>query len=462
MVDLGIPNPLRRTRSLRGGQRNGGAWTDSGANTPDAESPGAPGSARRGGASPASKSPLRKALAFARGGEAPATASDAAFCASFRSDEVDAMYGMDTPEGSVDGGAGDAAADAAEAEANKKAARRAAREEKKAAKKAKKAKKKSRSLEEEVLSVDEAATDEARGDADDADDADDAENAETGEEDALRRLTFREERPERDPSLDVNDVAAAAEARALGTRAAARAGFDETRSGFPAAPEGLPPDVPEPPDRWHPAQPSRRFSESPYVESAEEAEERGERVADPLPGGGARYPAEPHLAHAATGYAFGDEYHSPNASEKSEASDTDALLDASSLMVDPESMDGETAARAAAATRRDALFRLEDESRRGERNVGNVGDGAADGEAEAEETRETRGVSSSFSPRRVANLRAAVRAGLDPMYPVIDCSFEDEGADDEDERVEELLEKYGGGDDRVAAEVLLREEDDET
>ena len=53
MVDLGIPNPLRRTRSLRGGQRNGGAWTDSGANTPDAESPGAPGSARRGGASPA-------------------------------------------------------------------------------------------------------------------------------------------------------------------------------------------------------------------------------------------------------------------------------------------------------------------------------------------------------------------------------------------------------------------------
>jgi hypothetical protein len=39
------------------------------------------------------------------------------------------------------------------------------------------------------------------------------------------------------------------------------------------------------------------------------------------------------------------------------------------------------------------------------------------------------------------------------MYPVIDCSFEDEGADDEDERVEELLEKYGGGDDRVAAEV---------
>jgi hypothetical protein len=45
------------------------------------------------------------------------------------------------------------------------------------------------------------------------------------------------------------------------------------------------------------------------------------------------------------------------------------------------------------------------------------------------------------------------------MYPVIDCSFEDEGADDEDERVEELLEKYGGGDDRggTSAEVLLRE-----
>ena len=128
-------------------------------------------------------------------------------------------------------------------------------------------------------------------------------------------------------------------------------------------------------------------------------------------------------------------------------------------MVDPESMDGETAARAAAATRRDALFRLEDESRRGERNVGNVGDGAADGEAEAEETRETRGVSSSFSPRRVANLRAAVRAGLDPMYPVIDCSFEDEGADDEDERVEELVEKYAEND--AGRNAVVAEEDDD-
>jgi hypothetical protein len=74
----------------------------------------------RGGASPASKSPLRKALAFARGGEAPATASDAALCASFRSDRVGATYGTDTPEGSVDGGAGDAAADTAEAQAKKK------------------------------------------------------------------------------------------------------------------------------------------------------------------------------------------------------------------------------------------------------------------------------------------------------------------------------------------------------
>ena len=82
----------------------------------------------RGGASPASKSPLRKALAFARGGEAPATASDAALCASFRSDRVGATYGMDAPEGSVDGGAGDAAADTAEAQAKKNstAARRAA------------------------------------------------------------------------------------------------------------------------------------------------------------------------------------------------------------------------------------------------------------------------------------------------------------------------------------------------
>ena len=267
----------------------------------------------------------------------------------------------------------------------------------------------------------------------------------------------------------VDAETAAAEARALGIQNAARACFTENRAGFPTAPRGLPPDEPEPPP-GHPAQPNRRFSESPYVESVEEAEEKGERVADPLPGGDARYPAEPHLAHAATGYAFADDLDASDAEAEAAASDVDALLDASSLMVDPESMDGETAARAAAATRRDALFRLsgegsgsppadrtaEDEADEADAPHGSIG---APPVASAADAEEMRAPSSASTNARASRLRAAVRAGLDPMYPVIDCSFEDEGADDEDERVEELLEKYGGGGDGVASSP---EKDDET
>ena len=398
-----------------------------------------------GGASPVSgKSTLRKALAFARGGEAPEADGEAsALYASFRSDEVDAMYGMDTPfPGSVasPGDGDDAASDA-------KAARKAAREAKKAEKKAeKKAKRKSR----RGRLLDEDAAGAAARLAEDSRDA-----------------ASREERLEEDEVLGEEKVdaesaaaaAAAAEARALGTQNAAHACFAETRADFPAAPQGLPPDEPEPPP-GRPAQPNRRFSESPYVESVEETDEKGERVADPLPGGGARYPAEPLLAHAATGYAFADDLDASDAEAEAEASDTDALLDASSLMVDPESMDGETAARAAAATRRDALFRLSGESFGSgssradraakvdshEREPRSCESTPVEGAADAEET--------SSNPRR-----AFVRAGLDPMYPVIDCSFEDEGADDEDERVEELLGKYGGGGDDVASSP---ERDDET
>ena len=48
------------------------------------------------------------------------------------------------------------------------------------------------------------------------------------------------------------------------------------------------------------------------------------------------------------------------------------------------------------------------------------------------------------------------------MYPVIDCSFGDEGADDEDERVEELLEKYGAaaGRDGVEKKIVAEGDDD--
>jgi hypothetical protein len=45
------------------------------------------------------------------------------------------------------------------------------------------------------------------------------------------------------------------------------------------------------------------------------------------------------------------------------------------------------------------------------------------------------------------------------MYPVIDCSFEDEGADDEDERVEELVEKYAEND--AGRNAVVAEEDDD-
>jgi hypothetical protein len=102
--------------------------------------------------SPSSKSPLRKALAFARGGEATrstgkkAAEADAAADASFRSDEVDAMYGMDTPEGSGDETTRRESGEKAAKET--KASKKAAREERRAArreKKAKKAKKKSES-----------------------------------------------------------------------------------------------------------------------------------------------------------------------------------------------------------------------------------------------------------------------------------------------------------------------------
>ena len=96
-------------------------------------------------ARPSSKSPLRKALAFARGGEERSNEADAALSASFRSDEVDAMYGMDTPEGSGDEKTRPKSGRAAK---ETKASKKAAREERRAArreKKAKKAKKKSES-----------------------------------------------------------------------------------------------------------------------------------------------------------------------------------------------------------------------------------------------------------------------------------------------------------------------------
>jgi hypothetical protein len=176
-----------------------------------------------------------------------------------------------------------------------------------------------------------------------------------------------------------------------------------------------------------PCQPNRRFSESPYVESLEDVLERGDRYADPLPGGSQSYPAAPITAHAASGLAFADvslrdadgetQRTVPARSDDSDAdSETDTLLLPASLMVDPESMDAEYAARGAAVSKREALFLLDG----GERRL------------------------DSDAPRksREASARDVTRAGLDPMYPVIDYSVEHEGEDDLDERVDEIVEKY--------------------
>ena len=368
-------------------------------------------------ARPSSKSPLRKALAFARGGEERSNEADAALSASFRSDEVDAMYGMDTPEGSGDE---KTRRESGRAAKETKASKKAAREERRAARREKKAKKKSESGGDgdESLLFPRQRADEGE------EEAEEAAEEEEEEEDGVREASKKD--------AAAADAADAAEARALAHRDAATASFAATRALFPAAPDGIPPEFPEPPSSFMPSQPARRFCESPYVESAEEAREKGERVADPLPGGGARYPAEPHLAHAATGYAFADD-----ASEE-DASDTDALLNASSFMVDPEAMDEETAARRAATTRRDAALRLISEEP-------SVAPTFLSGEGESAE-----------SDAR----RATVRAGLDPMYPVIDCSFGDEGADDEDERVEELLEKYGAAAGRDRVKIVAEGDDD--
>ena len=384
--------------------------------------------------SPSSKSPLRKALAFARGGEATrstdkkAAEADAAADASFRSDEVDAMYGMDTPEGSGDEKTRQESGEKAAKET--KASKKAAREERRAArreKKAKKAKKKSESGGDGAESL-----------------LFPNEKADEGEEEEEEAAEEEEEDVREASKKDAAAAAAAAdaaEARALAHRDAATASFAATRALFPAAPDGIPPEFPEPPSSFMPSQPARRFCESPYVESAEEVCEKGERVADPLPGGGARYPAEPHLAHAATGYAFADDAENDPGSD---TSDTDALLNASSLMVDPEAMDEETAARRAAATRRDAAFRLT-ENAEGASSFSEREPFVADG--------------GEYKSTESDARRATVRAGLDPMYPVIDCSFEDEGADDEDERVEELVEKYAEND--AGRNAVVAEEDDD-
>lgn len=230
-----------------------------------------------------------------------------------------------------------------------------------------------------------------------------------------------------------------AEEKALGYQQGANevVSNTKTKAGYPETPDGIPQDVPEPPPGM-PNQPNRRFSESPYVESVEDEFEKGNRVADPLPGGNIRYPAQPQLAHASTGYEFADS----DDDALSETANTPAALNALGsdseteletllnldLMVDPTTMEPEYAARAAAACRRDALSRLRSSHDRGEAE-----------ETQIEES------SNGVSPARADLLRQAVRAGYDPMFPVIDYSFELEGGDDLDEQVDDIVERYDEG-----------------
>ena len=146
----------------------------------------------------------------------------------------------------------------------------------------------------------------------------------------------------------------------------------------------------------------------------------GERAADPLPGASVGYPGEPMLEFATTGTGEASPEASPGAeAENDDDDEADALLRAP-LMVDPETMDGETAARAAAAARRDALARY-------------AGAGAVPpAPTEGGETRAS----------REELLRAAVRAGLDPMFPIIDDVGGDEDGLSAEEEDADVLEKY--------------------
>ena len=205
---------------------------------------------------------------------------------------------------------------------------------------------------------------------------------------------------------------AAAAAAAATTRA-------EAREGYPPPPSGVPPDDPEPP-RGAPRQPPRSPPKTPYVDSREDVEMHGERAADPLPGASVGYPGEPMLEFATTGTGEASPEASPGAeAENDDDDEADALLRAP-LMVDPETMDGETAARAAAAARRDALARY-------------AGAGAVPpAPTEGGETRAS----------REELLRAAVRAGLDPMFPIIDDVGGDEDGLSAEEEDADVLEKY--------------------
>jgi hypothetical protein len=330
-------------------------------------------------ASSAPKSPLRKALAFSRA-EAAAEETNAGASAS-----SDAEPESSEPPPPL----------------SEKEARRLRKQQRKEAKREKKEKKKEKRRA-------------GKGDAD-------------AEETPEAPEAPRDGRPsDSDPSASdpsASDPSACRAASIAARHAAAAAAATtraEAREGYPPPPSGVPPDDPEPP-HGAPRQPPRSPPKTPYVDSREDVEMHGERAADPLPGASVGYPGEPMLEFATTGTGEASPEASPEAENHDDDDDdeADALLCAP-LMVDPETMDGEMAARAAAAARRDALARY-------------AGAGAVPpAPTEGGETRAS----------REELLRAAVRAGLDPMFPIIDDVGGDEDGLSAEEEDADILEKY--------------------
>ena len=384
---------------------------------------GAPVARRR--ASP-SKSPLRKALAFADERRDAKTAEEEETSTRVAAAGVAAAGGAaeEAPEKALEETDAapeetDAAPESPDAPPplSEKEARRLRKQQRKEAKRDKREKKREKRRGGKRDADAEEAPEEA---AEEAPEEAPEEAAEEAPEVSGRRFVSERAVSSKPHSRSDARRAASIVARHAAAAAAAATTRAEAREGYPPPPSGVPPDDPEPP-RGAPRQPPRSPPKTPYVDSREDVEMHGERAADPLPGASVGYPGEPMLEFATTGTGEASPEASPGAEAENDDDDdeADALLRAP-LMVDPETMDGETAARAAAAARRDALARY-------------AGAGAVPpAPTEGGETRAS----------REELLSAAVRAGLDPMFPIIDDVGGDEDGLSAEEEDADVLEKY--------------------
>ena len=212
--------------------------------------------------------------------------------------------------------------------------------------------------------------------------------------------------------VSVRDLVARAESVALRHKAAAAAVVAEERAArrLPPPPTAIPPRAepgPFPPQPLRVPQPPRL----PYVDHQDDIDETGERAVDPVFGADedsdAYVPHFPRTAFNETGVGL----HAQEAAE-----DDETLLSSAALMADPTTMDAETAAAAAAAARRE-MVRLAGSPR----------------------------LSGGGAPRDEL-VRAAVRTGMDHMYPTIDFEADQEelSADEDEEILARYVERFGG------------------